>query len=99
MANIRQLKKDVDNQVFGIISDSLLYMGLHPGKDTDAAGEIIHEAVALRNNLFERINHPAVTEDAKALKNHFREIKKDLSEGIDGLCVKLSKLSSAKKKK
>ncbi|MGQ9621721.1 MAG: hypothetical protein ACUVTX_12200 [Bacteroidales bacterium] len=99
MASIRQLKKDIDNQIFSIISDCLLFMSMHPEHDAGEVSTIVHEAVALRNNLITRIHHPEKKNDAKEIKNHFRAIKADLTEGIDRLCLKLSSLSSKKKKK
>jgi len=99
MANIRQLKKEIDNQIFVIISDCLLFMGMHPEQDAEEVSAIVHEAVALRNSLITRIHHPENKDDSKAIRNHFKAIKTDLCEGIDRLCIKLSSLSSKKEKK
>lgn len=99
MASRKELKKDIDNQVFGLISDSLLFMGMHPDRDAEEVSALIHEAVALRNNLIERINNVVNKEDPKAVKIHFQTIKSDLNNGIDELCKRLSSLGSARKKK
>lgn len=98
MANIRELKKEIDNQVFGVVSDCLLFMSMHPERSAEEVSAIVHEAVELRNNLINRIYHPENKEDSKAVKSHFRAVKEELSTGIDGLCRKLSELSSVKKK-
>jgi len=99
MASIRQLKKEIDNQIFGIISDCMMFMSRHPEHDEKEVNAIVQEAYQLRNNLINRIYHFDNKEDTKAVKNHFRSIKSDLSEGVDQLCIKLSSLGSKKKKK
>ncbi len=98
MAAIRQLKKEIDNQVFEVVSDSLLFLSMNPEQDVEEVTEIVHEAVKLRNDLIGRIYHPEDKGNAKAIRDHFRSVKNDLAEGIDLLCQKLSKLSSENKK-
>jgi hypothetical protein len=99
MASIKQLKKDVDNQIFEIISDCFLYSGLHPDHKTEEVSSIIEDAVSLRNDLFNRINNPVTSDDPKALKKHLGSVKTDLGGGVVNLCERLSTLSSKKKKK
>jgi hypothetical protein len=98
MASVRQLKKDIDNQLFEIISDCLLFGGLHPDKKSDEILNIIEEAVSLRNDLIARTNHPDGKDDPKIVKAHYKLIVSDLNSGVDKLCYSLSDLSSKKKK-
>jgi hypothetical protein len=98
MASIRLLKKDVDNQIFEIISDCLLFMGLHPDNKTEEVSAIIEDAVELRNDLFARINDPELMHDQKAYKKHLSSVTTDLAEGVEKLCEKLSSVSKKKKK-
>lgn len=98
MASIKQLKKDVDNQIFEIISDSLLFMGLHPENKTEEVSAIIEDAVELRNDLFARINNPELKHDPKAYKKHLASVTSDLSAGEEKLCERLSAISKKKKK-
>jgi hypothetical protein len=98
MASVRQLKKDIDNQLFEIISDSFLYVGLHPEKEADEISSIIEDAVSLRNELIARTNHPDGKDNPQVVKKHFQTIKNDLNSGVDELCKRLSSLSSKKKK-
>lgn len=97
MASVRQLKKDIDNQVFEVIADCLLYLGLNPEANSDDISVIIEDAVSLRNDLIARTNHPDGKEDSKVLKKYFKGIEGDLNTGIDKLCKSLSSLSSKKK--
>jgi hypothetical protein len=98
MASIRQLKKDIDNQVFVIISDCLLFLGLHPDNKSEEISDIIEEAVSLRNDLFARINNPDGKDNPSVVKKYYASIKSDLAEGSDKLCQRLSTVSKKKKK-
>jgi hypothetical protein len=98
MASVRQLKKDIDNQLFEIISDCLLFVGLHSDKKSDEVSAIIEDAVSLRNDLIARVNNPDGKEDPKIVRKHYQLIVGDLYTGVDQLCSRLSALSSKKKK-
>jgi hypothetical protein len=98
MASIKQLKKDVDNQIFEVISDSLLFMGLHPENKTEEVSAIIEDAVELRNDLFARINDPSLKNDHKAWRKHLGTVVTDLDGGVVKLCERLSSVSKKKKK-
>ena len=98
MASVRQLKKDIDNQLFEIISDCLLFVGLHPDKKSDDVSGIIEDAVILRNDLIARTNNPEGKDNPKIVKKHYQLITSDLSSGVDQLCSRLSTFSSKKKK-
>jgi hypothetical protein len=97
MASVRQLKKDIDNQVFEVIADCLLYLGLNPKADSDEISAIIEDAVSLRNDLIARTNNPVEKDNTKEIKKHFKEIEGDLNSGVDKLCTTLSSLSKKKK--
>ena len=98
MASIKQLKKDIDNQIFAIISDCLLFSGLHPDNKTEEVSDIIEDAVALRNDLFARVNNPDGKDNPQVVKKFYNVVKADLSEGTDKLCKQLSAVSAGKKK-
>lgn len=98
MANIRQLKKAIDSQIYEVISDCFTWNELNPGKKSEVVDGIISDAVNLRNDLIQRVNNPDPSADAKGVKAHFQLIGKDLSSGIDSLCGRLSSVSTKKKK-
>lgn len=97
MASVKQLKKDIDNQIFAIISDCLLYSGLHPDDKTGDISDIIEDAVSLRNDLFARINNPEGKENPSVIKKYYAAVKTDLAGGTDKLCQRLSVVSKKKK--
>ncbi len=98
MASVRQLKKDIDNQLFEIISDCFLHIGLHPDHKSGEITEIIDDAVSLRNDLIARTNNPDGKDDPKIVRNHYKLIVSDLNAGVDKLCTRLSGLTAKKKK-
>ena len=96
MANLRALKKDINNLVYELISDCLIYSGLHPDDKKEKVTTILAEAVTLRNDLIARINNPLDKADPKAVRSHFKMVKSDLVTGVDTLFGKLSSLSGQK---
>jgi hypothetical protein len=98
MANIRELKKAVDSQVYEVISDCFTWKELNQGKKPEVVEGIISDAVNLRNELISRINNADPSADPKEVKAYYQLIAKDLSSGIDSLFGRLSSVSTKKKK-
>jgi hypothetical protein len=98
MANIRQLKKAIDSQVFEVISDCFTWTELNRGKKSEVVEQIISDAVNFRNELIHRINNPDPSTDPKKVKAHYQQIAKDLASGTDSFFSRLSSVSSKKKK-
>jgi hypothetical protein len=98
MASVRNLKKDIDNLIFEVISDCLVFTGLHPDNKAEDVSGIITDAVSLRNDLIARVNNPDGKDNPKIVKKHYQTIKADLSTGVDQLCGRLSTIPKKKKK-
>jgi hypothetical protein len=98
MASLKQLKKDIDNQLFEVIADCFLYIGVNPDKKSEEVGAIIDDAVSLRNDLISRVNNPDGKDDTKLVKKYFKQVESDLENGVDELCKRLSGITSKKKK-
>jgi len=99
MSSIRQLKKEIDNQIFEIISDCFLYTSLHPDDLSEEISSIIEDAVTLRNDLIARTNNRASSDNSKDIRKHFKAVTNDLTTGVNELCGRLSKVTARKKKK
>lgn len=97
MANIRDLKKEIDTQLFAVISDALATAELKGGIVGDDLYEVINGAVDLRNELIKRSNNP-ISGESGSVKKYIQQINTDLKEGTDALFVKLSSLSKKKSK-
>ncbi|HBF87573.1 MAG TPA: hypothetical protein DDX39_02935 [Bacteroidales bacterium] len=93
MANIRNLKKDINYLTSELVSDCYLYMYFHKDKNHDEVVGIISEAVELRNNLMHKTNHPENKDDKKLLKSHFNNLYDEMLESVDVLFNQLSELT------
>ena len=82
MASIRGIKNEIDYLVSEVISDG--YMALYFNVEKrDAIVSVIEEAVAMRNNLYEKVNKSLV-------RKHYAQIRRDMISGTDDLFRKLS---------
>jgi trans-2-enoyl-CoA reductase len=98
MASVKNLKRDIDNTVFEVISDCFIYTGLHPDSNAQEVSQILNDAVSLRNDLIYRINNPVKSDDPKIVRKHYQNIKADLQKEVDLLWGRLSVISKKKKK-
>ena len=98
MASVKNLKRDIDNLIFEVISDCFIYTGLHPDNKAEDVSEIVTDAVVLRNDLMYRANNPGDKDNSKNVRKHYQAIKTDLLAGVDKLCDRLSLVSKKKKK-
>ncbi|OFY40988.1 MAG: hypothetical protein A2Z69_02865 [Bacteroidetes bacterium RBG_13_44_24] len=98
MANIRRLKKDIDAQIYSVISDCFTYSTLYPDERPEEVTGIISDAVNLRNELIHRINNPSGEADPKGRKVHYQMVNRELTAGVDKLCERLSSVSKKRKK-
>jgi hypothetical protein len=97
MASIKGLKKEIDNQLLEVISDSLLFFGLHPGVATEEVNDIVEDAVKLRNDLIAKVNTFKKSDVKGESRKFFNAVTNDLNSGTADLCRRLSAVSSKKK--
>lgn len=93
MASIKSLKKDIDFLFFELISDCFMFTSLHDGPKRTEAQNLIEEAVAARNELIERANHPDGKDNPALVKGYYATLRKDLFEKVDGYFERLSAIS------
>lgn len=90
--NLRVIKKDVIYLINEVISDCWLYICLHNDKATEAAEQIISDAIDLGDNMFDQINHYP-KKSRRDTKEHFNALNKKLISEVDGLFKRISALS------
>ncbi|MFV0377164.1 MAG: hypothetical protein ACK5JD_07670 [Mangrovibacterium sp.] len=95
MANLRNLKKDIDFLCEQVVLDCFDYIYNAAGADTEGAYEIIGEVLVLRNQLRNRSNHPDGKDNPGLVKKFYRQLGKELVEGCDQCYNKLAKLVNA----
>ena len=88
MASIRGIKNEIDYLVSEVISDG--YMALYFNVEKrDVIVSVIEEAVAMRNNLYEKVNNPADKQNKSLVRKHYAQIRRDMISGTDDLFRKL----------
>jgi hypothetical protein len=98
MANIRRLKKDIDTQIYSVISDCFTFSTLYPDDKPEEVTGIVSDAVNFRNELIHRVNNPLREADPKGRKVHYQMVNRELIAGVDKLCERLSSVSKKRKK-
>lgn len=94
--NLRVIKKDIDFFVSEFIDDCTLCMALNDNCDEAKINDIIDEAVALYNDLKDKVNNPAEGQKKKAF---YTAVTKEMFEKLDALYEKLSETVAAASEK
>lgn len=85
--NLRDIKKDIEYLLGEFIDDCSLFLAFNPDESRDEEiAKLIDESVDLYNELKDKVN--AKVEGNK--KAYYNGIRKELVEGLDALCEKLS---------
>lgn len=87
MANIRDLKKIVNNELASVI-ESCYFWQLINVEQAEKADKVIDEAIDFFDKLIERINATNI----KNKKLHFQSIRVDLDRKVSELMNQLSKI-------
>ena len=93
MASIKSLKKDIDFLFFEVISDCFMFTSLHDGPKKAEVQDLIEEAVAARNEMIDRANHPDGKDNPAIVRTYYAALRKELFEKVDGYFEKLSAIS------
>lgn len=89
MANVRDLKKDINFVLGDIIEAVYVWEYSNTDKDTKKSEAIIDEAIEVFDELIAKVNDKSV-ENKKA---HFKAINQELEEKGRALIEKINKLS------
>jgi hypothetical protein len=88
MASIKQLKKDLNNDIGYLIEEVYLWELSNPNGDLSKSEKLIEEAIQAFDNLISKIN--SVSGDH--LKKKFKEIETEKSEVVTDLLKKSANL-------
>ncbi|HHV03767.1 MAG: hypothetical protein WCQ69_04035 [Bacteroidales bacterium] len=87
--NLRTFKKDIDYLIDEVISDCCTFIYINPDKKEAKAMEVLNEAIALRNEMFDRLNKI----HEKPARPHFKTLKEEFLKRVDALFEKISELA------
>lgn len=88
MANIKNLKKDINYVLGDIIEECYSWGMLNPKADKKKSEAIIDEAILVFDNLVVKINDKNI----KNYKSHFKSINKELEEKSGALIERVNNL-------
>lgn len=88
MANVRDLKKDINYVLGDIIGAVDVWKYENAGKDTKKGEAIIDEVIATFDELIAKVN----AKDVENSKAHFKAINKELEDRGRALIEKINKL-------
>jgi ATP adenylyltransferase/5',5'''-P-1,P-4-tetraphosphate phosphorylase II len=88
MANVKNLKKDINYVLGDIIEAVYLFELSTSGKPTPETNALIDEAIASFDNLIAKVNAKKV-ENKKA---HFKQINQELEQAANQLVAKINDL-------
>ncbi len=88
MANIRDLKKDINFVLGDIIEAVYIWEALNPKKDTKESDAIIDDAIKTFDTLIAKVNDRSVDNRRKNLQ----EVREDLEKEATALVDRINKL-------
>ncbi|MDA9016086.1 hypothetical protein N9H69_05325 [Flavobacteriaceae bacterium] len=89
MSSIKQLKKDINNDIGAIIEDIYLWELSNPDADLTKSEKLIEEAIQIFDDLVQKINSVATKEN---LKKQFKKIQEERTKSIQSLLKKSASL-------
>jgi hypothetical protein len=88
MANVKNLKKDINYVLGDIIEAVYLYELTTTGKPTEETNTLIDEAIAAFDALIAKVNQKNV----ESKKAHFKQINLELEQTANQLIAKINEL-------
>ena len=95
MANLRQLKKEIDYILEEVLFDCDMAMCFQPSKEKDIF-EVMQEAVAVRNNLYAKAMNPAEPHNRSLVRKHYAALRAEMNDAFGALFEKLSAINGKK---
>ncbi len=92
MANVRELKKNINNLCFDVISECVIFKKYSSSNYVEHLQAIASDAISLRNELIFKANHSPFYKDKKATKAYYRNIVEELTEKIISLHERMNAL-------
>lgn len=88
MANVKNLKKDINFVLGDIIEAVYLYEMSTTGKPTEATNALIDEAIKAFDSLISKVN----AKNVENKKTHFKQINVELEQAANQLVAKINEL-------
>ncbi|MFA6400294.1 MAG: hypothetical protein WCX31_01510 [Salinivirgaceae bacterium] len=92
MANIRNLKKDINYVTSELVVECFTYNFLFPEKSQDELAAIISDSVSMKEVLIQQINDAKKSKNDQ-LKQKYIKIRKEFENQVETLAERLTKLN------
>lgn len=95
MANLRDLKKEIDYRLEEVVFDCDMAICFQPSKEKEIF-DVMQDAVAVRNALFVKANNPAEPHNRSLVRKHYTTLRAEMVAEYDKLFKRLSEINEAK---
>ena len=95
MANLRNLKKEIDYRLEEVVFDCDMAICFQPSKEKEIF-EVMQEAVGVRNDLFAKAMNPAEPRNTSLVRKHYAALRTEIDDAFGKLFEKQSKISDQK---
>ena len=96
MANLRDLKKEIDYRLEEVVFDCDMAIAFQPSKEQEIF-ELMQQAVALRNELIAKVINPTEPHNKSLVRKYYTALRADIVKSFEALFEELSKINEAKK--
>ena len=95
MANLRELKKEIDYRLEEVVFDCDMAIAFQPSKEQEIF-ELMQKAVALRNELIAKVSNPTEPHNKSLVRKYYAALRADIVRSFEALFEELSKINEAK---
>ncbi len=89
MANLRDLKKDINYLASEIVTQGYMKLSLMEEIKEENMVPVLSEAIEMRNEFIARANHPDGKDNKKLVKSYYKKLREDLLKKTMELLEKL----------
>lgn len=92
MANLRDLKKEIDYRLEELVFDCDMAIYFQPTKEKEIFA-VMQEGVDLRNELFHKASNPTEPKNASLVRKYYAALRNEMVEAYGKLFEKLSEIN------
>lgn len=93
MANLRNLKKEIDYRLEELVFDCDMAIYFQPTKEQEIFA-VMQEGVELRNELYHKASNPAEPKNKSLVRKYYAALRAEMVESFGKLFEKLSAINA-----
>ena len=93
MANLRDLKKEIDYRLEEFVFDCEMAIYFQPSNE-EAVVALMEKAVDLRNALYYKANHPTEPHNASLVRKYYSAFRRDMVSSYGSMFEELSQINN-----